>query len=349
MLNDINLLGNSLNKDSLNLDFINKQIMNISRYKYINEYEYLNGMLNPSENRNIKIPSKIPIPSVTFQHKYTFMMRTNKNGCGAIVLNPFFLASENLQGKVIQSNNENENIYSIASYLSTFYVSYVSNLDGQNDNVTFSPQNLGQTIPDIYSKYRLVSGYGQIKYNWALKEASGVCGCSIVNEKSNILGGRVYFQRPGDPGWTPDIPGAVTSLPETKKYGIFNNFINTYYHQENSLLEGVRALYYPLDNSYEEFVSFLKPDDIFFDYPSYTFQTKSKNYKTGFNWFFYIRNGPISQWSCLFETCLNYECLVNPDYLDYFPIETCYCLIPNNLKLNILEKIKNKSLTKINK
>lgn len=258
-------LKNSLNNDTLNLSYIKKQIDDISKFKNMQNYDYLNDLLEPETRKGVKIPTDIPIPSCSFQLHDIFITQTNASGNFAVVLNPCFLASTSMQGETHDIPQEYQSsIYTgkqviLRSWASSMFRNSNVSLDGVNESENWITRNIGQTIPPVYSKYRLVSAAVHVQYLGDLTEASGIIGGAIVFDEDPVIGCD-YGVKDGDSFWSCDI------TPQIKRYSIFQNIRQSAYYQENNCLEGLRMLYFPIDNSYEEFVDVFDGHTLFFNF-----------------------------------------------------------------------------------
>ena len=94
-------------------------------------------------------------------------------------------------------------------------------------------------IPNVYDQYRLVSASMVVKYIGRLDIVSGVIGGAIVYNDDPTIG--AHFSQ-----------GTNTTNVYMAKYGNFDLAMDSFYHQEYMVLDGLRQLYFPLDNSFEE-------------------------------------------------------------------------------------------------
>ena len=86
LLKKINMISNSI--ESHDADNIINSINNLIHINDKDKYRYLNALLNPEKSKNIKMPSKKPIPSCTIQLHETKIVSGNNF---RIMFNPFFL------------------------------------------------------------------------------------------------------------------------------------------------------------------------------------------------------------------------------------------------------------------
>ena len=353
-----------LNSNNLNLNYIRNEIDYLSNFVEYNEYEYLNKLLYPEKDRNAKIPSKVPIPTTSFRYNFTEVLTTNSSGTCFILFNPYFLANDTFfeKNKIPYEYEKlvGDNITIVRRWLfttkffSTYWVNNKPALTGEADmypqaNIVF-PRDAQQVINNIYSKYRLVSGYFDVRYIDTIESASGVIGGAITNECFPCIGTRYQPVTSEDATFNPDAAN-YPSYPTTSmmKYGNFNVIRQLPYSKENSILEGIRMVYYPLDNFYSEFVpiyncsetkvdTFYDPED---NVP--TFLVESSSLKSSFNWLCYTQNAPPYA-KIKVTVCCNFECLLDPTYMDYIPTSTCYGAIPTNVFYETLKNIKLKAI-----
>jgi hypothetical protein len=257
-------ISRAMSSEEIDIGGIKNVIDAIELSKKVQTHEYLDTLLHPERTRNSKIPSTMPIPTSSFQLKQSISITTNALGNAAIAINPFYLGSTNVD--------------------STIYVNNNVGLTGQSASNFFLAVNAGQTaIPaNVYNQYRLVSGSVTCKYVGRL---DGVRG---------LIGGAIAFDQTA----TPTAFGfAATSLA---KYGDFNTTQDAFFQQENFSLHGIRELYFPLDNNYEEY--------------------KSMNTSLpGFLFLIYILNAPPSETCFKLDVVLNMECLPDLAFLNYIP------------------------------
>ena len=233
--------------------------------KKAEEREYTTALLKPEKCRGAKIPSAMPIPSSSFQLKSSFYVTTNATGNAAIAINPYYLTD---------------------SALTTVFVNNNVGLTGLGSTTNFFlGVNAGQTIPqNIYHQYRLVSASVVVKYVGRLDIVQGLIGGAIVYDKSIN-------------------PTAIGSpLGALDKYSDFNLSRDAFFQQEHYAIQGMRELYFPLDNSFEEYN---------------TINTA----KDGFMFLVYIQNAPPSSASFKIDLFFNFECLPDVRFLNYIPTD----------------------------
>ena len=149
MLITIANLYKSMNGEELNLENITKAVDALAQFNAKSEYNYLNNLLYPERCKNVRIPSPIPVPSCSFQLHNCITLSTNSTGNLAFAFNPFFLGNQN------DLDYDSETARTL--WLSSLWVNNNNNLTGNQPNDNFLPVNIGQTIPNVYDQYRLVS------------------------------------------------------------------------------------------------------------------------------------------------------------------------------------------------
>lgn len=338
IINLLNKMYKALNGDVINLHDVKNSIELLSKFNQKQEYCYLNNLLYPEKSKNVKIPSPIPVPSCAFQLHNCITLSTNASGNIGVVFNPFFLSSSVFNQKIIGSGMQE--LTGNFNYFTTLWVNNNDSLSGSAPDSGFRPFNIGQCIPAVYDQYRLVSASIVVKYIGRLDITSGVIGGAIVFDEDMHIGGG--FTDTGGVNYT-------TNNVSLAKYGNFDLAMDSFYHQENLTLEGIRELYFPIDNSYEEYFK------LFTDFlPSYnnipgffTITAEDDYYKSGFNFFIYTLGAPSNSACLKFDIYCNYECLPNAAFMNYLPISmTPYPVSPEEKRsANVI--IQQKPIMKV--
>lgn len=194
--------------------------------------EYYTSLINPEQSRGCKIPSKIPIPTSSFQLKNSIDITTNSLGNVAFALVPFFLSDGGL----------------IAG---TFFVNNNNGLAGNASSNFFLSTDMGQRVPNvpgIYSSYRLVSGSIVVTF------------CGRMDIAQGLIGGAILF----DPSIS--VTNTSTINSNLQKYGNFNLVQDSLYFKQHHIIHGIREIFFPLDSSYEEFVPINTPKNGFVNF-----------------------------------------------------------------------------------
>ena len=339
----LNSLKNELNRDQVNLKSVQRDIKELEDYDNASQFEYLNALLDPINKKGIKIPSGNPLPSCSFQMHNTIDFSPTATGFDVFCLNPWFLASEKVKDKEIKIAS---NTYYLNSNVGLYFFNNQASLNtGTPDKKWYFPRGFSQCIPDVYNSYRLVSACVEVRYTGRLDEAKGIIGGGIDYLKSNYVGFRVASEAGGDPSWG-------SANPDCEKYTNFEYIRDCFYSQENSALEGLRMLYFPLDNSFEEFKKVwdgemeldIQPGSLLVG------KIKDKYFKSGFNWFVYGIGLPYTATrNFRVDYYLNFECLPKAEFLNYMPVTLNVkpCLT-NGLKKKFVEEVQGKALQKLN-
>ena len=323
VISKLNSLRNSLNGSNVNIPNVKKQIEELSAYKKRQNFDYLQGLCCPEKAKGGKIPSQIPVPSCSFQLHNSITLTTNASGNVAFFMNPVFLASENAIGSTIDVGGTP---YTAQQFLTSAWINNDDSLTGNASNDKWVPVNFGQTLPEVYDQYRLVSAAVTVKYIGRIDIVQGVIGGAIFYDECNSIGG---YAKPssGDP--------EPTKSPELSKYGYFDYAQDAFYSQQNMTLEGVRMLYFPLDNSYEEYIKILnnttlagKPGP---EEGDVVYEVVEGYYKNGFNWFFWASGAPTGPCFKVDIYC-NFECLPTAKFLNYMPITVNPCYVSSEEK-----------------
>ena len=349
MLSYLARLYEALNGEKLDFTNVKNAVDALAKFNKKAEYNYLNNLLHPEKCKGVKIPSPIPVPSCSFQLHNCVTLSTNSSGNLAFIFNPFFLANQNdlnaLNDQLIYPSASTRYIRGV-DWLSSFWYNNHESLAGNNLNENWSPMNIGQTIPNVYDQYRLVSASIVVKYIGRLDITSGVIGGAIIYDDIKNVGAQYRYQ--DNVG---DVQVGVTANYPLAKYGNFDLAMDSFYHQENLCLEGMRELYFPLDNSYEEYtklagtsqiVSYRSADDGGTDMdPSFRIGDID-NYKAGFNQFVYVLGAPPSSACFKVDIYCNFECLPNASFLNYLPLSMNASSISNVEKKNAITIVQQK-------
>lgn len=342
-------LKNALNKDKLNLEELKRKMENISEYYNYNMYEYLNALLDPIKNKGGKVPSKIPVPTCSFQLHNSMNFGPGTNGLDLFAINPWFLASDAIHN--IKVKLDDGEYYLVDSAGLYFFNANANVLDGTKTvyNMNYSASFV-QTIPDVYAQYRLVSACIEIKYIGELERAEGIIGGGISFLKTDKAGVRFAATQSGEGSWGSKNPD----------YGIYGNFEiirDCFYNAENSCLEGLRMLYFPLDNSFNEFKqvfsnknqitrvkTVVTPEGNF-----NTLNISNDCFRPGFSWIVYLMKAPVNAGNNFkLDYYFNFECIPKAEFLNYMPITLdARPRLTDELRKKFIEEVKEKAITKL--
>ena len=363
MLSYIARLYEALNKGKkMNFDNIKNSVEALQQFNYENKYTYLNNLLCPEKCKGVKIPSQVPIPSCSFQLHNCVTLSTNSSGNLAVVFNPYFLIDKNradIISKVPFSNffpNMSEAVH--INYISSLFVNNDDSLTGMKENDKWSLVNIGQEIPPVYDQYRLVSASLVIKYIGKLDHVSGVIGGAIVYDETPEIGvDYTIFTLDEETGEKTSPMNKVYIPKNLDKYGKFDLAMDAFYKQENLSLEGIRQLYFPLDNSYLEFNKIISDNLIncniisptqtgpITDF-SATFKINEDYLKNGFRQVVYVLNAPPNKTYFKLDIYCNFECLPTCEFTNYIPLTKVKYNISTNLRNQIIKEVQSQPITK---
>ena len=346
MLSYLGRLYEALNGEKMDFTKIQNAVDALAVFNQRAEYNYLNNLLHPEKCKGVKIPSPIPVPSCSFQLHNCVTLTTNASGNLAFMFNPFFLANNDIKTftQPIQYNSENPDATSTGCYnLSTLWVNNDDTLTGYAANPKWFPVNIGQAIPNVYDQYRLVSASLIVKYIGRLDITSGVIGGAIMYDDLKQVGGRIQ-----NTVGSSTFDGILVNL-SLAKYGNFDLAMDSFYHQENLCLEGIRELYFPLDNSYEEYTQLadINKANLVWNRERNDFQlmfNDTDTYKSGFNYFVYVLGAPASSACFKVDIYCNFECLPNASFLNYLPLSMNVDSISNNEKKAAIATVQQKPI-----
>lgn len=332
MLGYLGALYQSINKEEMDFNGIGNAVDALSRFNQKSEFNYLNNLLSPERCKGVKIPSPIPVPSCSFQLHNSITLSTNSKGVCALLFNPYFLASKNIE--TLNWPNDGDPIDMQVRYLTSLFINNDETLTGSEPNNGWQGVNISQQIPPVYDQYRLVSASIVIKYIGRLDIASGLIGGGIMFDQNSEVGGLLVH--PGD-----QQQYNLRNF-NLEKYGNFDLVMDSFYHQENSVLEGIRELYFPLDNSYEEYVRLCDGDHISVSAIPRMSELKAtcdeEYFKSGFNFFAYTLNAPPSSACFKVDIYCNFECLPSAEFLNYMPLSlSVQSISPGDKKKAILQ------------
>lgn len=337
MLNYLHRLYITLNGEEMDLDDVQSAVDALRVFNQKTEFDYLGDLLNPEMAKGCKIPSAMPVPSAAFQLHNCVSIETNNSGNCCFVFNPCFLYNKDDHIKWEYPGSE------IATTLweTSLWVNNDNSLDGSSSNDNFRPFNIGQGIPGVYGNYRIVSASIIIKYIGRLDIASGVVGGAVVFDDVKDIG--AHYGTSG--GLITDTSGHSFA-----KYGNFDLMQDSFYFQENLALEGIREVYFPIDNSFEEYTT-LKNSDVASavsggGLDDWRIEIRDRDrYKSGFNFVFYSLGAPAHSTCFKVDVYINYECLPDPNFLNYMPISPPKTVLSSQEKYYYIKKVQERPVT----
>jgi len=352
---DANFLGyiarlyEAINGEKLDFTNIKSAVDALAKFNERQEFNYLNNLLYPEKCKGVKIPSPVPVPSCSFQLHNSTTISTNDRGNLALIFNPFFLANRttpfnNGEGEDYVWQSQGDKYW--VDYFTSMAINNDNSLTGYEPNESWKPLDIFQTIPDVYSQYRLVSASIVVKYIGRLDIASGVIGGAIVFDESPEMIATGHFTSNG-------VPNTWTAIPSNlAKYGNFDLAMDSFYHQENLCIEGMRQLFFPVDNSYEEYVKLFKENlptyNIVGSNDNLKITTDSDYLKNGFRYMIYTLGAPPSSACFKVDIYCNFECLPNAEFLNYLPLSINVDSTTQEQKKEATLIIQQKPIMKIN-
>ena len=290
-------LYEAINGEKIDFSKLKSVVELLSKFNERQEYNYLSNLLHPEKCIGCKIPSPLPIPSCSFQLHNSVALKTNQHGCLAMYFNPFFLCKESKDSYQNVYFNYNElqdsTVGSTMEFCSSLFINNQSTLNGHQPVNEWRCVNMGQTIPAVYNQYRLVSASIVVKYVGRLDIASGVIGGAVLFDETNDIGARVIVRQIS--GMSDQEYKYYNQPVFLQKYGNFNLAQDAFYWHENQAIEGIRMLYFPLDNSYEEYLKLDGPESMKViyngpgpkDQPEVPMICMDENTRNGFGFFIY--------------------------------------------------------------
>ena len=327
MISYIVELNNAFGKDVINIDTFENVVDALQHLNAENEYEYLNSLLHPERCKGVKIPSPIPVPSCAFQLHNTVTLTTNANGNLCFLFNPFYLYDKNILNQYVfpVTPNSGSEQMGAFNYCSSLFVNQSADLDGFTPGVGgWVPINIGQGIPNVYNQYRLVSASLTVRYIGRMDITSGVIGGAIIYDESVYPGGLLNYNA-GDQNYS-----FYSKPPGIHKYSNFDLAMDSFYHQERNCIQGLREIYFPLDNTYEEYQKMDTPSDAKTMNQVYVTSGGAStglpgvpvfiNTKKGFQKMVYVLGAPPNSACFKVDVYCNFETLPNAEFLNYMPI-----------------------------
>ena len=334
-------LHNSLKGDVLNINKFENVLEALQHVNAENEYDYLNCLLHPEKSKGVKIPSPIPVPSCAFQLHNTITLSTNSLGNLCFLFNPYFLYNSALIG---QSEALDDKIKGTVNYATSFFFNNDDSLDGRTPSTStasWNTVNIGQGIPGVYNQYRLVSSSIVVRYIGRMDITSGVIGGAIIYDESinPVINFRV------------DNSQVAVKPFNLIKYANFDLAMDSFYHQENNCIKGLRELYFPLDNTYEEYVKTVDdvkglPNGQQGAFPRNPLISNDFT-RSGFQQFVYVLGAP-PQSSCFkVDIYCNFETLPNASFLNYMPVSLSNYNVSPTVKKQSISIVQKSPITNL--
>ena len=351
-------LYEAINGEKIDFSKLKSVVDLLAKFNERQEYNYLSNLLHPEKCIGCKIPSPLPIPSCSFQLHNSVALKTNQHGCLAMYFNPFFLCKESKDSYQNVYFNYNElqdsTVGSTMEFCSSLFYNNESNLNGHQPVREWRCVNVGQTIPAVYNQYRLVSASIVVKYVGRLDIASGAIGGAVLFDETNDIGARVIVRQIS--GMSDQEYKYYNQPVFLQKYGNFNLAQDAFYWHENQAIEGIRMLYFPLDNSYEEYLKLDGPESMKViyngpgpkDQPEVPMICMDENTRNGFGFFIYTLNAPPNSTCFKVDIYCNFECLPDSKFMNYMPVSLCTEKLNQNEKKLALDEVKKNLITTAN-
>lgn len=283
-------LHNSLSRNVIDVNEFKNAVDLLNGIQAAQKNDYLESLLNPEVTGDpAKIPSMMPIPSTAFKLRNSFNVNVNASGNAVLVFNPYYLGDVN------------------SPILSSAFLNNDATLTLGGPNNNFNAIDVGQSIQPVYDQYRLVSGSIVINYFGQFNEMSGYVGGAILYDRkvgATALGGL---------------------NADLQKYGNQNLMVDSTFHHRENVIEGLRQIYFPLDNSFEEYAALGQG-------------------RNGFAFATYIGSAPPNS-SFRVDISLNYECLPSSDFLNYIPTTLSNCYNDSNKRDEAVREASRRPVT----
>lgn len=335
-------LHNASGRDIISIDKFENVIQALQHVNAENEYDYLNSLLHPENCKGVKIPSPIPVPSCAFQLHNTVTLSTNASGNLVFLFNPFFLYDTNLNGRQWDLYDG----YAVTNqFASSFLLCNNDALDGRTEVPigNWTSVNIGQGIPSVYNQYRLVSASVVVRYIGRMDITSGVIGGAIIYDESLYPCLNVTNES--------NVPIKILNIGAIPKYGNFDLAMDSFYFQETNCVNGLREIYFPLDNTYEEYNKLVNSENQLTLEPSGV-QTNRRTFsnigKNGFQQMVYVLGAPPSSSCFKVDIFCNFETLPNASFLNYMPISLSPKSISPEVKKQSISIVQNQPITDLN-
>lgn len=330
-----------LNDNILNMKNIHKEIKELNSFYELKNYSYLNDLLEPETRRNVRVPSKTPIPTATFQLKSYTNINTGLYGNFLMKINPFFLIENGYFNKTLSYRYKVANIWQNATrYLKVISPSAIWN---STSDMYKEMLDLQQVVEKgIYDQYRLVSASVKLIYIGPIEEVKGVIGGGISNKEYKRIGIRGTYNMPTSNQYNSNFEDISESMEEIR---------HMVYNREVFALNGIRMLYFPVDKSFLDFYKVGKYTDFKWNKKSTSQAHPDFDYNvpvcSTFNWFLYGENLPIEKTCFRLELCCNFECIPNQEVLNYIPIELSVFHYTEEEMIEIFKKIHKYAINKL--
>ena len=320
IIEKLNQLKNDLNSDGVNIQRVLNEIRLLNQCNEEQYFDYIKDLLDPINRKGVKVPSEKPVPTCTFQWHDSYNFTVNRHGCALFSFNPWYMQNGTFKNKKVEYAG---NMY-LGGTASPFFFTDQVSLDGTKEVATnvSGINTFNTTVPDVYEKYRLVSACMTIRYIGNLDEVKGTIGGCIDYSKERCMG--IGLKN----GSSSSHYVATSGAPWLKKFGNYDLIRDNYYYKESTCLEGLKMLYFPLDNNFLEFKKVIGKNELDArNIPGVgnVIEATSNSMKDGFNWIAYVEGGPYldsDEDICNFKIDFysNFECVPKAKFMNYIPI-----------------------------
>lgn len=253
-----------LKQPRIHLSELNSVMQTYDMMKQDFQEEYLGVIFQPERPAHAKIPSLFPVPSSSFLNHSQVSLTTNATGNIAFTWNPYFLQDSSTAAN------------------STLFVNNNAALTGTASSNFFTSTDLGYALlpANLYSQYRVVGASITVTYTGRMDIVSGIIGIGVG---LNQFAGNAAL-------------AAVDA--NSQIFGNFNLIDDAYFSKRTQAINGVRAIYFPLDPRFLQFQSL----------------ATSVN---GFYFSFYGAGLPAASQCLRVDIYTQYECTVQPQFSGY--------------------------------
>lgn len=211
---------NTLGKDRIDIGDLGDLIQGIKHMYDDQKESYLEALLYPEYAVAARIPRIIPVKAAAFKATYEYRFQCSTIGTFAFIFNPYvFIAS--------------------GGTTSPFYLNNVGSLIGNASSNNFVSTDIGWNISTIYSEACLVSHSVTVEAQVNSNTNSGTIVAGIIHD--------------------PLVVEATigNSNPNLAKYGNFTLARTGFFNDSVNInqVSGIRAIGFPIDNSFEEFLN----------------------------------------------------------------------------------------------
>lgn len=290
-------------------------------------YEYYKCLMNPIGFKGCRIPIDHAVSSAVFQATKTFQGKVNSHGCFLMAFNPFLLCSAKQIPYVIEQEGVTHEVLNVSGLLWSSS-NDITGKEELRDNIALDFNDTLQTIPPLYSAYRLVSASLEVYDEGPLQEVTGFIGGGIVTDPSNEVN---------------VITDAVQTSSYLKRFTSFDAIRNMSFSRERNALVGISLRYFPLSNRELEYIPFNET--------KFSFGTKTEplapvfymheGMDENFHFVVYGEGLRTKNNNLKVKICCNYECLVRSMYAPFITVKKVSTCLNAAVRGLIYNEIRN--------